>query len=1241
MPGLEPPQKENRSHKPHAKQHTTMNGTTTDPRDIFVLFDNEEDVFEEDADERAIPSPASATNDAARDDSPDALVKRENSAIRCVKLFAILVLLLAAGTVAGLVFAFTKGSEKSRFENDFVLISKAITQSLMQDAEAFFSSARSIATTITILMEAYNATQIDFSVPLHRYKQLTNEIVKSSYFATWSPLLRSDEERRQFEAMVAAKEKEGFFDQLFYPVCFVCGEENMVPSKPDAIVVFPGSGQYQCDDLDGAGRNGVIDSSACNYVTSMVLEECSCKLASKEKEPRQTRSPAKGIYRLGQNLTIEDEQWNGGPYMPMFLDSLLIADRQPMLYNHLSHPMLAQAASQMIFTATPQLTKMLENKEPSFYSSVDYFDSGPHSILYFPVRSPDGPEIAGALSLRLNWASLLRNPVPRNGQLALVVIESSCGQVHTYKIKEGGIHLEWVGEGDFHDQRYDDMVGQTSFHDFSYFRLASVGRDINTTQAGSCDYRFTVYPTVALEGRYMTSNPWIYSMSSVQIVLFTTIVFYLYDSMVRSRQTKIMAAAKKTDTIVASLFPESVRNRLYERAHIEPRGAVDSFMTRSINSFMPDPTISQASIFGTAPIADFFPSCTVAFIDIANFTAWCSEREPSQVFILLENIYHEFDKIADQLGVFKVETIGDSYVAVTGLPTPMKDHAVVMTRFAFMCLAKMEHRVKELEVSLGPSTGDLRARCGLHSGPVTAGVLRGTKARFQLFGDTVNTASRMESSSAANKIHASRQTVSCLAEANKGSWALPREDKVHLKGKGTLQTFWLDPGREKALRRSSSLLTTPLSVATSPLEMVSGDADGLQRKQRLIKWNVEVLHDLLNRLVTSRSNCANTQTIPLEESSGPTKVSVGTSVIDEMTEIISLPRFDPEIHQNLHPVKLPRVVKQQLHEYVSNIARLYRDDVPFHNFEHASHVIMSATKLMKRIMSPEGIDWDLEGIIDDDERHIEIARQVHNVTYGMSSDPLMQFSVVFSALIHDVDHTGLTNKELIDVKAPLAEVYRAKCIAAQNSVNVAWNLLMNDAYQDLRACIFRNYHEESRFRELIVDAVLATDIADNELGTLRRSRWDQAFAAETSTRPFETDMDCKATIVFEHIIQASDVCHCMQHWHTYQKFNSRLFEERYVAFRKGAAGEKPPWVGWYESEIWFFDNYIIPLAQKLDDCGVFGVSYHEYLNYAQENRLEWERKGHEIVESLRADVELKYEGVVSNSDISRGLPTPG
>jgi class 3 adenylate cyclase len=145
-----------------------------------------------------------------------------------------------------------------------------------------------------------------------------------------------------------------------------------------------------------------------------------------------------------------------------------------------------------------------------------------------------------------------------------------------------------------------------------------------------------------------------------------------------------------------------------------------------------------------APIADLVPHATVLFADISGFTAWSSTREPAQVFILLQNVYQAFDAIAKRRRVFKVETIGDSYVAVTGLPEPQANHAVIMAKFAGECLLKMNQVTRDLEVVLGPDTGDLSMRFGLHSGAVTAGVLRGERARFQLFGDTVNTAARME-----------------------------------------------------------------------------------------------------------------------------------------------------------------------------------------------------------------------------------------------------------------------------------------------------------------------------------------------------------------------------------------------------------------------------------------------------------------------------------------------------------------
>ena len=123
-----------------------------------------------------------------------------------------------------------------------------------------------------------------------------------------------------------------------------------------------------------------------------------------------------------------------------------------------------------------------------------------------------------------------------------------------------------------------------------------------------------------------------------------------------------------------------------------------------------------------------------------------------------------------------METIGDSYVAVCGLPEPRADHAVVMARFARDCMIKMQYLVKQLEVRLGPDTGDLSMRMGIHSGPVTAGVLRGERSRFQLFGDTMNTAARMEHTGLRDKIQITQETADLLIAAGKTSWVSKRED---------------------------------------------------------------------------------------------------------------------------------------------------------------------------------------------------------------------------------------------------------------------------------------------------------------------------------------------------------------------------------------------------------------------------------------------------------------------------------
>jgi hypothetical protein len=378
----------------------------------------------------------------------------------------------------------------------------------------------------------------------------------------------------------------------------------------------------------------------------------------------------------------------------------------------------------------------------------------------------------------------------------------------------------------------------------------------------------------------------------------------------------------------------------------------------------------------------------------------------------------------------------------------------------------------------------------------------------------------------------------------------------------------------------------------------------------LVEWNADLLQGLLQKIVLKRNATARerfAKALFAEAAKGDNN----TQFVDEITEVIEMPDFNEQVMGDPNSIDLGPAVRSQLREYVACMASLYRAN-PFHNFEHACHVAMSASKLLKRIIAPDCVEYKAEsGNKMKSEK--AVSREIHQTTFGISSDPLMQFAAVFSALIHDVDHTGLTNKQLVQEDDLLAIKYRGKCVAEQRSIQVAWDTLMQDTFVELRRCIYKTEEEKKRFRQLLVNAVIATDIADKELNTWRKNRWDKVFHQEPSD--LEITSDRKATIVFEYIIQASDVAHTMQHWHIYQKWNKRLFDERYAAYLAGREPDDPS-ISWHKGEIWFFDNYVIPLAKKLEECHVFGVSCDEYLTYALENRHEWELKGEEIVEEL-------------------------
>jgi len=225
-------------------------------------------------------------------------------------------------------------------------------------------------------------------------------------------------------------------------------------------------------------------------------------------------------------------------------------------------------------------------------------------------------------------------------------------------------------------------------------------------------------------------------------------------------------------------------------------------------------------------------------------------------------------------------------------------------------------------------------------------VLRGDKSRFQLFGDTMNVASRIETTGERNKIHVSAEMGALLMDAGEGHWLTERDSLVAAKGKGILKTYWLDiraqssPSTRSGNTDSSEGESTPLKSSNVPADKASpevttslfgsGETVSSQKIMRLVTWNCELLAKLLKQ-IKARRMALGTKDDKFQDPED--HYEGGSTIIKEVKDIITLPRFnnrkdmqevDPDKKLELHPA-----VIKQLREFVTTIASLYHSN-PFH-----------------------------------------------------------------------------------------------------------------------------------------------------------------------------------------------------------------------------------------------------------------------------------------------------------------------
>ncbi|MCB9331238.1 MAG: adenylate/guanylate cyclase domain-containing protein [Lewinellaceae bacterium] len=202
---------------------------------------------------------------------------------------------------------------------------------------------------------------------------------------------------------------------------------------------------------------------------------------------------------------------------------------------------------------------------------------------------------------------------------------------------------------------------------------------------------------------------------------------------------------------------------------------------RLLHSILPQP-IAEEIRSGRHNVVKRFEEVSILFADIVGFTVLSEKLKPGEVVDILNGLFSKFDDLTDQYGLEKIKTIGDAYMVAAGVPEENADHAMTMFRFAQDMLRSLE------EYNLA-NNSQMKIRIGISSGPVVAGVIGKKKFAYDLWGDSVNTAARMEAYGREGNIQISPSSYALL----KNDFAFEKIPGVNIKGKGVMDVYLWKP----------------------------------------------------------------------------------------------------------------------------------------------------------------------------------------------------------------------------------------------------------------------------------------------------------------------------------------------------------------------------------------------------------------------------------------------------------------
>ena len=593
------------------------------------------------------------------------LVAKDTKAVKRMRLYLWAFLAVAAGLLGWGTFTLTRDVEENDFESRFASIALTISDSFVDAVERKLGALDALSVSITSHALKSGDQFPMVTLPDYEVQAGNTRILADGVYVFWLPWVQ-EENRTAWEQYAAQNYKHlysSFGNELGLRMMqdqqFGYGVRRRTESEAE-VEAHPAE-SYSSRNLQ-AGAFETFIPTIWNF-----------------QGPEQ---PGNGPFF---------PLWQMSPVLPLagLLNFNFVAFEGDGILNELSNSkqaIIGGVALNLTDAETTTASEQAQDEPPmstedlvtAYLSMGQYrheaasFQADPLTPVAYPVFDGWGPNksFVGGLYTSVYWRLLFQDILPGDVRGVICVLQNTGGFAEggtndpPFSFRLDGPEAIFLGVGDLHDPEYDDMrvtydvvkyIEERAGPDNRAYTTVPLNAEYNT-------YILSIYPSDDMKEEYVTNEPYFFTAVIVGVFLFVLLSFLAYDWFVERRQKKVLDRAVKSGTLVNTLFPEAVRDQLYQdmekdlKKKKKKEWEVSEELSKSIELMVNGDDDHMKKKSKNRVIANKYPATTVFFMDLAGFTQWSSSREPEEVFMLLETLYGAYDAIAARRKVFKVES---------------------------------------------------------------------------------------------------------------------------------------------------------------------------------------------------------------------------------------------------------------------------------------------------------------------------------------------------------------------------------------------------------------------------------------------------------------------------------------------------------------------------------------------------------------------------------------------------------